>query len=116
METKYWVPKIAVPYDSIGNKDKGVYRNYIVELTLINTRNEVGFAYIEHTECFDREFYSWEYGKDFILKEIPDLSNWKQVSKNECSEPENWMFLSFDKLIPKKMFKYVEAFDEAEEK
>ena len=114
MEAKYWVPKIAVPYDSIGNEDKGVYRSYIVEITF-RVEDEVGFTYAGHTECFDREFYSWEYDKDFILEEVPDLSNWKQVSENECSEPDSWTFFSLDKIKPKKMFKYVESFDDVEE-
>lgn len=115
MEAKYWVPKSEVTYDSIGNENKGVYRSYIVELTLINVKGEVGFTYIEHTELFDREFYSWENSEEFILKEEPDLSNWKQVSKDECSEPDNWTFFSLDKIKPKKMFKYVESFDDVEE-
>ena len=114
MEAKYWVPKHEVPYDSIGNEDKGVYRSYIVEITF-RIEDKVGFTYIGHTEYFCRDTDNWEYDKDFILKEDPDLSNWKQVSKNECSEPESWTLFSLDKIKPKKMFKYVESFDEVEE-
>ena len=113
MEAKYWVPKHEVPYDSIGNEGKGVYRSYIVEITF-RVEDKVGFTYTGHTEYFYRETYTWE-GKDYILKKDPDLSNWKQVSKDECSEPENWTLFSLDKIKPKKMFKYVESFDEVEE-
>lgn len=113
MEAKYWVPKHEVPYDSIGNENKGVYRSYIVEITFI-IEDKVGFTYTGHTEYFYRKTCIWE-GKDYILKEDPDLSNWKQVSKDECSEPESWMLFSLDKIKPKKMFKYVESFDEVEE-
>lgn len=115
MEAKYWVPKHAVPYDSIGNKNKGVYRDYIIEFTLRNDIGEVGFTYMGHTEMFYRETDTWENKNDFIMEEEPDLSEWRQVSSFECSEPEGWRFFSFDKLFPKKMFKYVESFDEVEE-
>lgn len=115
MEAKYWVPKHAVPYDSIGNKNKGVYRDYIIELILRNASGEIGFTYIVHTEMFYRETDTWENKNDFIMEEEPDLSEWRQVSSFECSEPEGWRFFSFDKLMPKKMFKYVESFDEVEE-
>lgn len=114
MEAKYWVPKIAVPYDSIGNEDKGVYRSYIVEITF-RVEDKIGFTYAGHTEFICRDTCNWEYNKDFILEEVPDLSNWKQVSENECSEHDNWTFFSLDKIKPKKMFKYVESFDEVEE-
>lgn len=114
MEAKYWVPKHAVPYDSIGNKNKGVYRDYIIEFTLRNVVGEIGFTYIVHTEMFYRETDTWENKNDFIMEGEPDLSEWRQVSSFECSEPEGWRFFSFDKLFPKKMFKYVESFDEVE--
>ena len=115
MEAKYWVPKHEVPYDNIGNENKGVYRNYIIELTLRNDRGEVGFTYIEHTEIFYRGTDTWENKNDFIMEKEPDLSNWKQVSETECSESNGWTFFTLDKLRPKKMFKYVESFDDIEQ-
>lgn len=113
MGIKYFVPKHEVPYDNIGNKNKGVYRQYIIELT-VRKKDEIGFVYIGHTELFFREIDSWCDKNDYILEKEPDLSNWKQVPKNECSEPEGWTFFALGKLIPKKMFKYVETFSEAE--
>jgi hypothetical protein len=114
MEAKYFVPKHEVPYDSIGNENKGVYRQYIIELTVRNDRGEIGFTYIGHTEVFYRETDAWENENDFIMEKEPDLSEWRQVSGTECSEPDGWTFFTLDKLIPKKMFKYVESFDEVE--
>lgn len=114
IEAKYWVPKHEIPYDSIGNEDKGVYRSYIVEI-IFRIEDKIGFTYIGHSEMFYRETDTWENKNDFIMEEEPDLSEWRQVSSFECSESEGWRFFSFDKLFPKKMFKYVESFDEVEE-
>lgn len=105
---KYWVRKNEVKYDSIGNKNKGFYRCYIVEIP-----NEyAGSVYVEHSEQFYRETDSWENENDYVIKK-PDLSNYKQVSKFECSYPNGWTFLPVDKLYPGP--KYVENFDEAVE-
>lgn len=114
MEAKYWVPKHEVPYDSAGNENKGVYRQYIIELTVRN-KDEVGFVYIGHIEIFCRETDAWENERDYILEKEPDLSEWRQVLKTECNEPEGWTLFRLDKLRPKKMFKYVETFDEVKE-
>jgi len=114
MEVRYWVSKNEIPYDSIGNKNKGVFRDYIVEIIFSN-KDEIGFVYVGHTEMFCREIDARTEENDYILEKIPDLSNWRKVSKHVCSEPENWMLFSIDKLKAKRMFKYVEKFDEVEE-
>lgn len=114
MEVRYWIPKHEVPYDSMGNENKGVYRSYIVEIIYRN-KDEIGFTYVGHTEMFCKEDDAWGEENDYILEKEPDLSNWKKVSKSECSEPESWTLFQIDKLKAKRMFKYVETFEEAEE-
>ena len=106
---RYWVRKNEIKYDSIGNKNKGLYRCYIIEIP-----NEyTGYVYVEHSEQFYRETDAWEDENDYIMKEKPDLLNYKQVLKCECSSPDGWTFLPVDKLYPGP--KYVETFDEVEE-
>lgn len=91
----FWVRKDACKYDSIGNeysghpKSKGLYRNWLCEV-----KSKEGSVWLSHSEYFDREHDNWEcsiYGKsEFEIKEPENLNDYKQVSKQECSNVWHW--------------------------
>lgn len=105
---RYWVRNDAIKYDSIGNENKGFYRYYIVEIPYEGFDN----IYVGHNEQFYRETDAWENENDYVMKEKPDLSNYKQVLKSECSRPDGWISIPSDELCQGP--KYVETFGEVE--
>ena len=101
MSMNYYV-RIGTPtYDTVGNKNQGTYRNYLVECEPKDPKTHKPL-YIQHTETYYNDTGCWESEKNFEVEPGDGFpSEYMKVNESDCHDSKN-IVLGYVPLVRKK--------------